>query len=83
MDFLALIIASFTLPAAAAALVVGALGYLAWGWLGALIGILLGYVAGVWYAQRFAGVPMSPYAKGWLSLAVFIGGLTVLAIATR
>jgi hypothetical protein len=38
---------------------------------------------GAWFAQRFTGVPLSPYAKGWVSLAVFIGGLAVLAIATR
>jgi hypothetical protein len=83
VEFLALIVASLTLPAIAGAVVLGALGYLQWGWIGALIGVLLGYVAGVWYEARFAGVPLSPHAKGWLSLAMFIGGIAVLAIATR
>jgi hypothetical protein len=35
------------------------------------------------FAQRFAGVALSPYAKGWVSLGMLIGGLAVLAIATR
>jgi hypothetical protein len=83
MDLLALIIASFTLPAILGALALGALGYLAWGWIGAIVGAVPGYLLGVWFAQRFAGVPLSPYAKGWVSLAMFIGGLAVLAIATR
>jgi DNA mismatch repair protein MutH len=83
LDLLALIIASFTLTAVVGALVVGAVLYLSWGWLGAVLGAVLGYAAGVWCEQRFAGVPLSPYAKGWVSLGLFIGGLTVLAIATR
>jgi hypothetical protein len=83
MDLLALIIASFTLPAILGALGLGALGYLSWGWIGAFVGAVPGYLLGVWFAQRFAGVPLSPYAKGWVSLAMFIGGLAVLAIATR
>jgi hypothetical protein len=83
LDLLALIIASFTLSAIAGALAIGAVGYLAWGGPGAAVGALLGYAAGVWYEQRFAGSPMSAYAKGWVSLALFIGGLAVLAIATR
>ena len=48
-----------------------------------IVGAVPGYLLGVWFAQRFAGVPLSPYAKGWVSLAMFIGGLAVLAIATR
>jgi len=83
VDLLALIIASFTLPAVVGALVIGVIGYLILGWVGAVIGALLGYGAGVWIAQRWAGVPLSPYAKGWVSLGLFIGGLAVLAIATR
>lgn len=83
MDLLALIIASFTFPAVAGALAVGAVGNLVAGWIGAVIGALLGYALGFWYAQRIAAVPLSPYAKGWVSLGLFIGGLAVLAIATR
>jgi hypothetical protein len=83
VDLLALIIASCTLPAVIGALAIGVMGYLAWGWLGGLAGAVLGYLAGIWYAQKIAGVPLSPTAKGWVSLAVFIGGLAVLAIATR
>jgi hypothetical protein len=83
VDLLALIIASFTLPAVTGALVLGAFGYLQWDWIGAVIGAVLGYSLGVVYAQRTAGVPLSPYAKGWVSLGMFIGGLAVLAIATR
>jgi hypothetical protein len=83
VDLLALIIASFTLAAVVCAVLLGALGYLAFGWIGALIGALLGYFAGAWYAHRFGGGPLSPYAKGWVSLGIFIGGLAVLAIATR
>ena len=56
---------------------------LTWGWIGAIVGAVPGYLLGVWFAQRFSGVPLSPYAKGWVSLAMFIGGLAVLAIATR
>jgi hypothetical protein len=83
VDLLALIVASFTFPAVVGALAVGALGYLTLGWLGAVLGAVLGYALGVWYVQRFAGVPLSPYAKGWVSLGLFIGALAVLAIATR
>ena len=83
MDLLALIIASFTLPAVLGALLIGAFGYHWWGWIGAIVGAVPGYLLGAWFAQRFAGVPLSPYAKGWVSLALFIGGLAVLAIATR
>ncbi len=83
MDLLALIIASFTTPAVTGALIVGAFGYLTLGWFGAVLGAVLGYSLGVWYAQRFAGALLSPYAKGWVSLGLFIGGLAVLAIATR
>jgi hypothetical protein len=83
MDLVALIIASFTLPAVLGAVLLGAYGYTALGWVGAILGALPGYLLGMWFAQRFAGVPLSPYAKGWVSLGMFIGGLAVLAIATR
>ena len=83
MDLLALLIVSFTFAAVAGALIVGVLGYLGWGWIGAVIGAVIGYSLGVVYTQRFAGMPLSPYAKGWVSLALFIGGLAVLAIVTR
>lgn len=83
MDLLALIVASFTFSAAAGALLVGALGYLTLGWFGAFVGAIIGYSFGFWHAQSYAGLPLSPYAKGWVSLGLFIGGLAVLAIATR
>jgi hypothetical protein len=83
LDFLALMIASFTLPAVAGAAAGAVLGFLLWGWVGAVLCVVIGYGAGVWYAARFAGVPLSPNAKGWLSLILFLGGLTVLAIVTR
>lgn len=83
MDLLALIIASFGLPALVGAALVGAFGYWTLGWIGAVTGAVIGYFAGGWYQVRFAGAPLSPQAKGWLSLGLFIGGLTVLAIATR
>ena len=83
MDLLALLIASFTLPAVAGALALGALLYLSWGWIGAVAGGIVGYLAGAWYSQRITGAPLSPYAKGWVSLVLFIGGLAVLAIVTR
>ena len=84
MDLLALIIASFTLPAVLGALLVGAVRL-------SLVGMDRRHrrrSAGVYLwvpgsRSGFAGVPLSPYAKGWVSLAVFIGGLAVLAIATR
>ncbi len=83
MDLFALIIASLTLPVVAGAALAAALGFWMWGWLGAVVGIVAGYLGGVWYAGRFAGVPISPHLKGWLSLVLFIGGLAILAIATR
>ncbi len=83
MDLLALMIASFTLSAVAGAVVLGIVGYLAWGWLGATLGVIAGYGLGVWFEARFAGAPLSPNAKGWLSLALFLAGLTALAIVTR
>jgi hypothetical protein len=83
VDLIALLIASFTLPAVAGAAVLGVIGYCLWGWLGALLGVVIGYGAGVWFNARFAGVPLSPNAKGWLSLALFLAGLTALAIVTR
>lgn len=83
MDLLALLIASFTLPAVVGALLLGVLLYLAWGWVGAVLGAIAGYLVGVWYAQRVANKSVSPYAKGWMSLALFIGALLLLAIATR
>jgi len=83
LDLLALMIASLTLPALIGAAVGAALGFLFWGWLGAVIGVVAGYGAGVWFAGRYAGVPLSPHVKGWLSLLLFIGGLALLAIATR
>jgi hypothetical protein len=83
MDLLALIIASFTFSAVFGALVLGVIGYHLWGSIGAVIGVVTGYLLGMWFERRFAGVPLSPYAKGWVSLGMFIGGLAVLAIATR
>ena len=61
----------------------GAVGYPVWGWLGAVFGLVVGYGAGVYLTQWFGGVPLSPHVKGWLSLVAFLGGLTLLAIATR
>jgi hypothetical protein len=83
VDLIALIIASLTLPAVLGAAALGAVGYAWWGWIGAIPGAIVGYAAGVWFARRFSGVPLSPHVKGWLSLLAFIGGLAVLAIATR
>ena len=83
MDLLALIIASFTFPAVFGAFLLGVIGHHLWGWIGAVLGVVLGYLLGMWFERRFAGVPLSPYAKGWVSLGMFIGGLAVLAIATR
>jgi hypothetical protein len=76
-------IASLTLPAVTGAAALAVVGYLVWGWLGAGLGLLIGYGAGVWFAARYEGVPLSPQLKGWLSLALFLAGLTVLAIVTR
>ena len=83
MELLALIVASFTLPAVLGALALGLWGYSCYGWIGAVIGAVPGYALGFWIGQRFAGSPLSPYAKGWVSLGLFIGALAVLAIATR
>ena len=83
MDLLALMIASLTLPALTGSAVAAVIGYLLWGWLGGALGLVVGYGAGVWYASRFAGVPLSPQIKGWLSILLFLAGLTVLAIVTR
>jgi hypothetical protein len=83
VDLLALIIASFTFPAVAGAVLLGVIGHQALGTIGAIIGGVLGYSLGVVFAQRFVGTELSPYAKGWVSLGLFIGGLAVLAIATR
>ena len=82
MDLLALIIASFTVPAVVGALVLCVVGFLAWGWPGGVLGLFVGYGAGMWYARRY-GEELSPNAKGWVSLILFLGGLTVLAIVTR
>ena len=57
--------------------------YLLWGWLGGLFGLVVGYGTGVWLTQWYGGMPLSPQAKGWLSLLAFLGGLTLLAILTR
>ncbi len=59
------------------------LGYMLWGWLGSLLGVVVGYGIGVWLTAWYGGVPLSPHMKGWLSLAAFLGGLTLLAIVTR
>jgi hypothetical protein len=83
VDLLALMIASFTLPAVVGAVVVAVAGYLLWGWIGTALGVVVGYGTGVWFNARFVGVPLSPHVKGWLSLALFLAGLTVLAIVTR
>jgi hypothetical protein len=83
VDLLALMIASFTLPAVVGAVLLALAGYLLLGWIGAVLGVLIGYGAGVWFNTRFAGVPLSPHIKGWLSLGLFLAGLTVLAIVTR
>ena len=83
MDLLALMIASFTLPAVVGAVVAALAGYLLLGWIGVVLGVVIGYGAGVWVNTRFVGVPLSPHIKGWLSLALFLAGLTALAIITR
>jgi hypothetical protein len=83
VDLLALIIASFGLPSVTGAVVLGVLGYWAWGWMGAVIGAVIGYPAGEWISARYLGTPLSPSAKGWLSIVLFLGGLAALAIATR
>ena len=83
MDLLALMIASLTLSALAGAATGAILGFVLWGWVGGVVGLVLGYCAGVWYEARFSGVPLSPHVKGWLSIILFLAGLTVLAIVTR
>ena len=83
MDLAALLIASFTFPAVLGAVLLGVIGYHLAGSIGAVAGAVPGYLLGMWFARRFAGVPLSPYAKGWLSLAMIIGGMAALAIATR
>jgi hypothetical protein len=83
VDLLALMIASFTLSAVTGAVVLGLIGYLVWGWFGAVLGVIVGYGGGMWFEERYAGVPLSQNAKGWLSLALFLAGLTILAIVTR
>jgi hypothetical protein len=83
MDLLAWLVASLTMPALIGAAAGGVLGYWAWGYLGAVLGVIGGYAAGVWYATRFYGTPLSPHVKGWLSMLAFLGGLTLLAILTR
>jgi len=83
VDLLALLIASLTMPVMVCAGAGIVLGYLLLGWFGAILGLILGYAAGVGFAYRFGGVPLSPHVKGWLSLIAFLGGLTLLAILTR
>jgi len=63
--------------------VLAVVGYFLWGWLGAALGAAIGYSGGVWFETRFMGVPLSPHVKGWLSLILFLAGLTLLAIVTR
>jgi len=78
-----MMIASLTPPAVAGAALLAVIGYLLWGWIGAVPGVVIGYGVGVWFNARFVGVPLSPHVKGWLSLAFFLAGLTALAIITR
>jgi uncharacterized membrane protein len=83
VDFLALMIASLTTFALTGAAAGAMLGYLLWGWMGAVVGLIGGYAMGVWYASRYGGVPISSSLQGWLSILLFLAGLTVLAIVTR
>ena len=83
VDLLALMIASFSLFSAGGALVGALVGYYLWGWLGAALGLVIGYGVGLWIKAKFWDLPLSAHAKGWLSLLAFLGGLTILAIATR
>jgi hypothetical protein len=83
VDLIALMIASFTLPAILGAVLLAVVAYQLWGWIGAVLGLVIGYGAGVWFNARFVGVPLSPHIKGWLSLGLFLAGLTALAIITR
>jgi len=83
VDLLALMIASFSLFSAGGALVGALVGYYLWGWLGAALGLVIGYGVGLWIKAKFWDLPLSARAKGWLSLLAFLGGLTILAVATR
>jgi len=83
VDLIALMIASFTLPAVLGAVVLAVAAYQLWGWIGAVPGVVIGFGVGVWFDARFVGVPLSPHVKGWLSLGLFLAGLTALAIITR
>jgi hypothetical protein len=76
-------IASFTMQALIGAGLLAVIGYQIWGWLGAILGLVLGYGGGIYFNARFAGVPVSPHLKGWASLFLFLAGLTLLAIVTR
>jgi hypothetical protein len=82
-DLLAMLIVTLTPAALFTAIGMGIVFYVLWGWLGGLFGLLAGYGTGVWLTHVFGGVPLSPHVKGWLSLAAFLGGLTLLAIFTR
>jgi hypothetical protein len=83
VDLLAMLIAATTPMAIFGAIAVGCLFFLLWGWLAGLVGVVLGYGASVWLTHSMGGVPVSPQAKGWLSLIVFLASLTLLAILTR
>ncbi len=83
MDLLALIIALFSPPALIGAVICGVLGWLFWGCFGAILGLIVGYGVGLWCARYYWDGTISPRAKGWLSLIALLGGLTVLAVATR
>jgi len=78
-----MLIATLTPAVIFAALGAAIVFYLLWGWLGGLFGLVVGYGTGVWLTQWYDGMPLSPQAKGWLSLLAFLGGLTLLAILTR
>jgi hypothetical protein len=83
VDLLAMLIATLTPAVIFAALGAAIVFYLLWGWLGGLFGLVVGCGTGVWLTQWYGGMPLSPQAKGWLSLLAFLGGLTLLAILTR
>jgi hypothetical protein len=83
VDLLAMIIATLTPSAVFAALGLGVVFYVLWGWLGGLFGLVVGYGTGVYLTQWYGEVALSPHVKGWLSLLAFLGGLTLLAILTR
>ncbi len=82
-DLLAMFIISLTPLAVSMAVGAAIAFYVLWGWLGALLGLVVGYGAGVWLRWRFGDMPLSPHVKGWLSLLAFLCGLTLLAILTR